>query len=271
MPTRARLAVVVAAAMIIAGLAPPVSYAAPRGGAPFAPAEAETAKTYYVTQYDGTVWEVTRDSIAALTYGQWQSAGSPRPRPAPTDYVKYPWSSTVSAVTFFGPERERWIWKHVSFAEWSRAGKPSPRHAGWITGSTFYKWATSSQIFVQDVGGVKHALTAQEWAASGWAPFSTRTNQGFVRLSWDDSIAFLTDLSGGSGGGPISYAQWAAEGFPHPRVTARLPGDQVYRDSGSSTVYYAGPTVHRAITYAEWSAMGQPSPAVRGGPLDVCH
>ena len=220
---------------------------------------------YFVTAYDQTVWAVTPASITALTLAEWQAAGSPVPRPAPTDYVKYPWSSTISAVTFFGQPQDRWVWKHVSLAEWSRAGKPAPRDAGWIKDSTYYQWAESPQIFVQDVGGVKHALTYQQWQASGFQAFEQRQTHGFVKLSWDNNIAFLTDFSAGLGS-PINYAQWSGEGFPTPVVKSRFPGDQLYRYYGSPSIWYAGPTVNRTITYAEWSAMGRPAPIVRNVP-----
>ncbi|WP_314451126.1 hypothetical protein [uncultured Microbacterium sp.] len=220
---------------------------------------------YFVTSYDRTVWAVTPASIRALTFAEWQAAGSPAPKPAPTDYVKYPWSPTVSAVTFFGQPQDRWVWKHISFEEWDRAGKPSPRIAGWIKDSVYYKWATAAQIFVQDVGGVKHALTGDEWAASGWQPFTERINQGFGRLSWDANVARFTDFAAGQGS-PINFAQWQTEGQPQPAVQTRFPGDQLYRNYGDPTIWYAGPTVNRPITFAEWSTLGQPAPTVRNIP-----
>lgn len=217
---------------------------------------------YYVTKYDGTVWAVTSTSVVPLTYAQWQAAGFPTPAPAPTDYVKYPWSSTISAVTIFGKDQARWVWRHVTLGEWNRAGRPAPRTAGWIKDSVYYQWAGSNQIFVQDVGGVKHALTYAEWQASGFQPYTPRTNQGFVKLSWDNSIAFLSDFSGGKGG-PIGFAQWQAEGFPRPTVASRFPGDQLYKFNGEKDIWYAGPTVNRTISYAEWGAAGYGAPAIR--------
>jgi hypothetical protein len=220
---------------------------------------------YFVTAYDGTVWRVTDSEIHALTYDEWRSAGFPVPAAAPTDYVKYAWSSTISAVTFFGQARDRWVWKHVSFDEWTHAGQPYPRNAGWIQGSTYYQWATSSQIFVQDVGGVQHALTYDEWRDSGFAAFERRANQGFVKLSWDDSIAFLTDVSRGQGG-PIGFDRWSGEGYPQPTVAPRFTGDQLWRNYGSSDIWYAGPTTFKRINGVEWAAMGRPSPEVRNVP-----
>lgn len=220
---------------------------------------------YYTTKYDSTIWAVTPTSVAALTFAQWKAAGTPTPRPAPTEFVKYAWSSTVSAVTMFGADKSRWVWKHVSAAEWKRAGNPKPRIAGWIEGSTYYQWADSPQIFVQDVGGKKHALTGKEWAASGYQPFEKRTNQGFVKLSWHSSIAFLTDYANGTGT-PVTAASWTAEGNPSPVVRKRFPNDKVWKNFGTSAIHYSGPTVSKTLTYSEWLAMGSPRPEVRGAP-----
>jgi hypothetical protein len=220
---------------------------------------------YYVTKYDQTVWRVTDSEVRALTYVEWQADGAPTPEPAPTDYVRYSWSSTISAVTFFGQARERWVWKHVSFDEWSRAGRPSPRTAGWIDGSVFYQWGTSDQIFVQDVGGVRHALSYAEWRDSGFEPYERRATQGFVKLTWDNSIAFLSDIQGGQGG-PIGYDRWSGEGFPAPATAPRFNGDQVYRNWGSPDIWYAGPTTNRRINGSEWAAMGNPYAPWRNVP-----
>lgn len=222
---------------------------------------------YYVTQYDGTVWAVTPTSIVALSWSQWQAAGFPEPAPAPTDYVRYPWSTTISAVTIFGTDPSRWIWRHVTIDEWNRAGRPAARTAGWIKDSIYYQWAGSDQIIVQDVGGVRHVLTYEEWRASGFQPFERRSGQGYVKLSWDGNIAFLTDFAAGKGE-PIDYRQWEAAGFPKPTVATRFPGDQVYRFNGEDTIWYAGPTVNRTISYPEWGIIGYPTPPVRRiGPI----
>lgn len=217
---------------------------------------------YYVTAYDGTVWAVTPTTIVALSWEQWRAAGFAQPAPAPTDYVRYPWSTTISAVTIFGTDQSRWIWRHVTLEGWERAGRPTPRTAGWIKDSIYYQWAGSNQVFVEDVGGVKHLLTYEEWRASGFQPFERRSNQGFVKLSWDGNVGFLTDYAAGKGG-PISYQEWEAQGFPTPTVATRFPGDQLYRYEGQDAIWYAGPTVNRVITYQEWGILGYPSPSIR--------
>lgn len=223
------------------------------------------AERYVLTAYDGTIWRVSDTEIHALSYEEWAAAGFPQPEPAPTDYVRYPWSSTISAVTFFGQTRDQWVWRHITYSEWNRAGFPSPRSAGWIEGSVFYQWGTSDQIFVEDVGGVRHALSYGEWRDSGFEPFERRANQGFVRLTWDSSIAFMADLPTGQGG-PIGYSRWRDEGFPQPATAPRFAGDQVWRNYGSPDIWYAGPTTNRRVTAQEWAVMGRPTPELRGVP-----
>ncbi len=105
---------------------------------------------YYTTKYDGSVWAVTPATIAALSFAEWQALGFPTPLPAPTDYVKYPWSPTLYAVTFFGQEESRWVWKELTFVDWQRAGTRAPRNAGWIKGSVYYQWAGTPELWVQD-------------------------------------------------------------------------------------------------------------------------
>lgn len=221
---------------------------------------------YYITAYDGTIYAVRDGAFRALSYSEWTALGSPRPEPAPTDYVRYAWSSTISAVTFFGSARNQWVWKHVSYGEWSRAGRPAPRNAGWIKDSSFYQWATSDQIFVQDVGGVRHALSYNEWRDSGFEPFERRSNVGFIKLTWDGSIAYIEDLQNGRSARAVGYEEWRSNDFPRPLTASRFTGDQVYRDYGSSDIWYAGPTVNRRINGQEWAAMGNPAPQVRNVP-----
>lgn len=235
------------------------------GGAASASATDGDSNSYMITKYDGTIYEVSSSGARPLSFAEWQALGAPTPGPAPTEYVKYAWSPAISAVTYFGADQSQWVWGHLTAAQWRKAGNPKPRSAGWISGSRYYQWAGSSQIFVQDVGGTKHALTLREWQASGLQPFEKRSNQGFVKLSWNHNIAFLDDFRHGLGS-PISASRWRAEGTPTPTVAARFPGDQVYQNYGNPTLYYAGPTVFKALTYAEWRAMGFPTPTVKGKP-----
>ncbi|MBN0039399.1 excalibur calcium-binding domain-containing protein [Cellulosimicrobium cellulans] len=223
----------------------------------------------YLTKYSGEIWKVdsTVGGIYPMTYDEWAAEGFPTPKAAPTDFVKYSWAPTIHAVTFFDPaDPNLWLWDELGYADWQRAGKPAPRNAGWIEGSYVYKWGTSAEILIEEPnGGVNHKLTYNEWQNTGFKPYVDRWNEGFIKYSWDSTIVRMTNLSAGQGY-RLGYNEWQAEGFPTPKVVNRVTGDQVYRNYGSSTIYYAGPGLNRAINYAEWSAMGRPNPTVKNVP-----
>jgi peptidoglycan/xylan/chitin deacetylase (PgdA/CDA1 family) len=225
---------------------------------------APIADGYYLLSYNGAIYQVSSggSSIRHISYQEWASSGFPTPQPAPTEYVKYSWAPTISAVTYFDPEvPSSWLWEPLTFQAWQRAGFPQPRNVAYVGGSRFYQWGTSVEILVEEPGHARHALSYAEWQASGFQPFESLPNEGFLKLSWTSSIARMTDLSRGRGN-PINFSQWRDEGFPTPRVVSRVPGDQFYRDYTDPTVWYAGPTENRPITYAEWSLAGFPKPLV---------
>lgn len=217
--------------------------------------------------YSDELWQVDSSVDAAwpITFDEWAALGFPTPTPAATNYVKYPWSPTVYAVTFFGSERDEWLWDAVTYNQWGRAGFPTPRNAGWIEGSYYYKWGTSSELFVEGPDGVNHKLTYPEWQDSNFMPPVQRSNEGFVKYSWDSTVVRMTNLAFGQGHA-VGYGEWSAEAFPTPQVVTRITGDQVYRNYGDSRIWYAGPGLNRPITYGEWQAMGFPAPTVRGVP-----
>lgn len=230
-----------------------------------------TAQIYssgiFSVSYNGDLYQVDKSSgsIHRLSYSEWLALGSPAATPRQTDFVKYPWSPTIYAVTFFGSERHEWVWASVSYSEWQHAGSPAPHSAGWIQGSYYYQWATSDEIFVLSPDGVKHKLTGQQWADAGRPAPERFGNDGFYKYSWDPTILHMTDLAGGHGYA-ISGSEWRHEDYPTPQVVNRVVGDQVYTQCGSSDIWYAGPGLNRRISYAEWSAMGRPAPTLQGGP-----
>ena len=124
---------------------------------------------YYVNAYDPTIYAVRGESRSAVSYAQWAAAGFPRPAASPTEYVRYPWSSTVYAVTFWPGT---WQWDRLDYARWATAGYPAVRHAGWIEGSVIRKHGNGNQLFLHDPDGGVHALTYQEWQATGFRPVS---------------------------------------------------------------------------------------------------
>lgn len=254
----------VTAALVSAGVALGVAVAVA------APANAAAADGYYKQPFDPTVWHVESGNARAITYDEWATAGFPTPAPSPTDYVKYPWSPTIYAVTFWGDPESTWDWDALTPTQWWASGSPAPRTAGWIVGSTYYQWGTSSELFVRGEDGVKHKLTYNEWAASGFRAFEWRSSQGFIKLSWAPNIVRITNLGTGDGYS-IGYPEWSAEAFPTPQVVQRVVNDRFYKWGNGPTIYYEGAAFSRAITYAEWVGAGRPTPEMRqpGNPGNI--
>jgi len=233
------------------------------------PDPAANAVKLYKVGYDSTIFEIVpgadgSDSAVPLTYAKWRDVyGLRAPEPASTDFVKYPWSPTVYAVTFWPGGESKWMWTPLTFPQWQTAGKPTPRNAGWIKGSYYYQWGTSAEIFVEGADGVNHKLSYPEWAASGFRAQERRGDEGYLKLSWASEFARMSSLSTGAGR-PMGYDEWQAEAFPTPASVQRMPGDTFYSYRGSSTVWYAGPGMNRPVTLQEWQAAGSPAPTVRG-------
>jgi peptidoglycan/xylan/chitin deacetylase (PgdA/CDA1 family) len=223
----------------------------------------------YKIVYDSTIFEMVPNSGGTevptqLTYERWRDVYNfQEPASASTDFVKYPWSPTVYAVTFWPGGESNWMWTPLSNQQWLTAGKPTPRNAGWIKGSYYYQWGTASEIFVEGADGVNHKLTYQEWADSGFRNYVQRSSEGYLKLTWAPEFARMSNLSTGAGR-PMGYAEWQAEAFPTPRVVQRIAGDQFYKTCSSSTIWYAGPGMNRPVNLQEWQRAGSPSPTVSG-------
>jgi len=217
---------------------------------------------FYSVPYSGTIYRHYHDDAYgfhyAITYQEWLDAGRPSPRRVPTEFVKYPWSADIYAVSFFDTPSDQWEWKKLTFAEWSRAGKPVPRTAGWIEGSRYYQWATSSEIFVE-LDGQVHKLTFNQWKAAGSPSPYYQADQGFMKLTWDSSIAYMYSIGGGSGY-RVNYAEWRAEGSPTPKVQRMLPGDYVCSFLGSDDLLYIGSSFTDWLSYQQWKSAGFPAP-----------
>ncbi|WP_229053449.1 HNH endonuclease family protein [Aeromicrobium sp. Leaf350] len=216
-----------------------------------------------MTAYDGAIYELVNGSQPTpLSYQRWQNHyGFQSPSPAPTSYVRYPWSPAIYAVTFWTTQESTWLWQQLSFGQWQKAGQPAAWAAGWIQGSTYHQWSTSSELFVREPAGITHKLSYAEWQASGFRRFDVIQNQGFQKLSWADPIAHMNNVAGGQGG-PITYAMWGGEDFPSPQPVQRFPGDRFSRDACSDQVIYQGPTMFRAINFNEYRAAGSPAVAI---------
>lgn len=251
----ARLSALLAATAISAGAAVAT--------APVASADLIEDGVYSISySHDLYVVDNGSDDYHKLTYREWRDLGSPAPRAAHTDWVKYPWSPTIYAVTFFGSDRDEWVWHQASYAEWRSAGSPAPRDAGWIEGSEFFRWGTSDELFVAAPDETIHKMTGAEWDAAGQPSPEDLSDSGFIKYSWNPTIVFVSDFQDGTAEA-ISYDDWREADFPTPEVFTRINGDSVYQKRGSADIYYDGPGLSKKLTLAEWKAMGSPKPEQR--------
>lgn len=229
------------------------------------PGAAAAPSTYYSVPYSDVLIRHFHYSDGTSTsyeasYEQWARDGRPTPSGAPVQYVKYPWSSAIYAVSFFDGDRESWYWEQLTYDQWRRAGSPAAVSAGWIEGSQYYRWASSDELFVEAPDGSVHKLTSAEWAASGFYPPTTRWSQGFYKYSWSGSIGYLYDTRSGDGY-PISYEDWRAEGFPTPQTVNGVVGQDVYKFSFSPQLYLDSAILwSHPLTGAQWAALGRPAP-----------
>jgi hypothetical protein len=230
---------------------------------------AQTLWPLYQTVYDGAIYELVTEAgvetPVPLLFEKWRDVYKFSSfENSPTDFVKYPWSPTVYAVTLWPGGEGAWQWTPITFAQWQTAGFPSARTAGWIEGSYYYQWGSSPEVFVEGADGINHKLSYSEWEASGFRPFQWRSAEGFFKLTWSEDIVRMTNIGFGQGG-PIDYAEWAAEGFPTPQVGPRLPNDMFLIFPESSTVYYTAAGIYRPVTFEEWTAAGRPTPELVKG------
>lgn len=235
---------------------------APASATPF-------ADGYFQIGYNGQIWEtnVEAKTVRLLTHEEWAGLGYPTPEPARTDVVKYPWSPTLYAVTFLGNFESEWVWDALDYAEWELAGFPAPRDAGWIAGSTLYKWSSStSEIFVEGPDGVVHKLTYAEWAATGSRP-AIQDYHTFVKYPFHPKIILISDFLRATGR-VVAYEEWRDLAFPTPREVTGLRGDAVYRYEGDPTIWFDGLHVLHPLTYDEWADLGFPEPEVRPAPSE---
>lgn len=127
---------------------------------------ARFVRTAYSDVVYRQVWARGWNDHDALSPADFAAEGYPAVSAVGSDYVKYPWSPTVYAVTFW-PGDPTWQWDRLDAAAWARAGYPPPRVAGWISGTAFWKYANSPEVFAEGPDGVVHQLTYQEWFDAG--------------------------------------------------------------------------------------------------------
>ncbi|WP_159096388.1 metallophosphoesterase [Miniimonas sp. S16] len=150
----------------------------------------------------------------------------------------------------------------LTYAQWTSVGSPWPESVPWVPGSYVYKWDTNDQIGLIDPAGAYHWLSFDEWNAMGRPWPNVHRDQGFAKLTRTPDIARMTSLGSGQGY-RIDYGTWASENWPTPISVTRFPGDAFYRNRGSDTIWYSGPTMNRPVTLDEWIAAGSPNPEVR--------
>lgn len=217
--------------------------------------------TYEITPHNGDIYQVTDNVAKKLSYEMWENRGFPKPTKAKVKYVKYSWSNSIYAVTPWSNGG----WDHITGSEWRKAGRPAPQKTNWVPGSYLFKWSTDPDIGIIEPSGKYHWLTASQWNAMGNPAPEHRAREGFAKLTWSNTIARMSDVKSGQGY-PISYGHWASENHPDPLDVKRFAGDQFYQFAGTSTIFYAGPTMNRAITYREWVAAGAPKPTIKAAP-----
>jgi hypothetical protein len=219
------------------------------------------ASGYYSVPYSSTLYYHYENWGSAYTYeasySDWARDGFPAPQPVTTDFVHYPWSSAIYAVSYFDGG---WVWKQLAFEQWQRAGAPRPRNAGYIEGTTYHKWSTSSEILAKAPDGNVHKLSYGEWQASGFQEPEYRNNRGYQQLSWGSDIAYMFNITSNYGY-RVDYAEWQAEGFPTPQKVRSFPGDEFCQYWFSSDIYYWSDVVSsHKLSYGEWQAAGFPRP-----------
>jgi SpoIID/LytB domain protein len=111
---------------------------------------------------------------AAITTADWTAKGSPPVTTIGSAYVKYTWSPTIYAVTYW-PQEPSWQWHTLTNAEWSLAGAPAPRVAGFIYGTLYYNISGGAAIYAQAPDDTVHHLTYAEWKAAGFPKPDTRS------------------------------------------------------------------------------------------------
>lgn len=226
---------------------------------------------YYSVPYADTLYRHNHGSAGAVfnvavSYQQWLDAGSPAPVPAPVSYVKYPWSPAVHAVHFFASYRQGWVWAPLTYADWTRAGRPPVSNAGWIAGTTYVAYASAPEIFALAPGQGErpHRLTFQEWQEAGRPDPVTQANQGFYSYPWSPHVGFLSDVASGVGE-HLTYQDWLDRGSPTPQPLDHVAGEVVWKYSDSPQLYLDSPLTGLgfALDAEAWTALGRPSPVIR--------
>ena len=168
----------------------------------------------YAVSYADSLYDYNGQATRYLDYADWTNMGQPAPTAVASDVVKYAWSPTLYAVTYFEND---WLWEDLSMREWQRMGNQAPRDAGWIAGSIVLRYATSPQeLFIRGADGVQHKLTYAEWAATPFRPFQTLDHIGFYQIAGMPTIYRADPSDPNMNPVALTFAQWTALGSPTP-------------------------------------------------------
>jgi len=186
-------------------------------------AQAEITTTgYYAVTYSDTIFRYVSTSASGgfqypITYQEWQRDGFPPPVPVRSEVVKYAWSPTLYAVTFF---RGDWEWQRLTYEQWERMGFQGPYDAGWIDGSYIFRYGSSTELFLDGEDGSLHKLTYDEWAATGFQPaVDWNLDIGFVQPRGSSAIFIVYNYgTNNESSFQLTYESWLGYGSPTPQV-----------------------------------------------------
>ena len=178
--------------------------------------------TFYGLPYTPMLYNWAGDpSLGEVSFQNWVGWGAPSPVRVPTEFVHYTWAPQIWAVSYFGSSYTHW--HLLTPQEWAYAGYPAPRVAGWMPGTHYIKWASSPEIFANQVDSY-HLLSFGEWQALGY-PEPMRNPGGYVKLTWAADIIWTGDVEHPGRALPLTFARWVADGSPTPRERDTYPGD----------------------------------------------
>lgn len=192
------------------------------------------------------------DVLSPVDFASWRAQGFPAPVPAPTQFLRHPWSPTVHAVTTFGTRTVR---EPITLADWQRAGSPAPRETFPIPDTLYFGLRSGGPEIMAMLDWEGSVLTPEQWASAGY-PAPGLLDVTYLRLAWEPTIVELY----GTQARVVTYERWIAMGAFPPYRLPMLPGDYVCRIGGGATLSYVGRSFEGTLTFEQWVAAGQPQP-----------
>lgn len=232
------------------------------------PAAAEETWPIYKATYSGVKYELVNNTTpTVLPDERWKTVYAAEvPLPTDTVYLKYSWAPTLYAVTRWPGGEPAWQWELMTYDHQRRAGFPAGTDVPWIAGTVAYRWDTGTEVFFLAPDSRKHKVTADEFAVAGSPSVVTRTNEGFVKLTWADEVFRMTSLSGWTGYKP-AWNELKREDSPTAKGIPSIPGQTFTVIPGTNDIQYSSSLMTRKITYSQWRAAGFPLQPTSSGPL----